>query len=303
MPSKFIERLQNDILVAYVPMQTLLMDWGKDMESHLSEWVLANPQKYQDALRQSYAIGCDMGHTATQASSKFRSIPFSLENKIFEFNFKSAKLAKEVTPPDHYVVGNISASNPDFLEPYGNMTYDYVYEGYKEQILGLAEGGVDLFHISGNHIDELNIAVRVAKEHTDLPVIGSNVYYRGKKGFRTMMGQDPKTASEMVDKAGSDLVCFNCGLVDYKESTEVIKLMKEGTSKYLGAMPDAGLPELIQGVTVHPLTPEDAAREIPNWIRAGAHFVGGCCGTTLKHYEAISKVVKSIRAKGIPEGI
>jgi 5-methyltetrahydrofolate--homocysteine methyltransferase len=297
MARNFLERLQTDLLVAYAPMQTVLIDWGKDMESHLSEWVLAHPDKYQDALRQSYKAGCDMGHTATQASSKFRSIPFGLESKVFEFNYQSAKLAKEVTPPDHFVVGNISASNPDFLEPYGNMTYDYVYEGYKEQILGLAEGGVDAFHISGNHIGELNVAVKVAKDHTDIPVIGSNVFYKGKKGFRTMMGQDPRTASEMVDRAGADLVCLNCGLLDYRGTTEVLRLMREGTEKYLGVMPDAGLPELIDGVTVYPLTPEEMAKEVLNWLGGGARLVGGCCGTTLKHYEAMSEAVKHWRAK------
>ena len=73
--------------------------------------------------------------------------------------------------------------------------------------------------------------------------------------------------------------------------------MREGTAKYLGVMPDAGLPELIEGVTVYPLTPEEMAREGWSWMESGARLVGGCCGTTLKHYEAISDAVKRWRSK------
>lgn len=135
MANEFLERIESEVLILYAPMQTLLMDWGKDLESHLSEWVLAHPEEYQEALIKSYEAGCDMGHTATQASSLFRSAPFNLQDKVHEFNFKSAQLAREVTPKEFYVVGNISGSNPDFLEPYGSYTPEFVYEGYKEQIM------------------------------------------------------------------------------------------------------------------------------------------------------------------------
>ena len=170
MISDFLDRLQNETMVIYAPMQTLLADRGKDLESHLSAWVLANPKEYQDALVKSYEAGCTMGHTATQASSVFRATPFGLQERVEEFNRRSARLAREATQQGCYVVGNISSTNPDFLKPYGSMTDEYVYAGYKEQIIALAEGGVDLFHISGNHIEETAIAMRVAKEHTNIPI-------------------------------------------------------------------------------------------------------------------------------------
>ena len=96
MASDFMERLRSDILVAYMPMQTFLVEeYGKPMEQHLSEWVLDHPEEFQDAIRRSYAAGCDMTHTATQASSPFRSQPFgkAVLDRIYEFNVKSAKLA------------------------------------------------------------------------------------------------------------------------------------------------------------------------------------------------------------------
>ena len=291
MSGDFADRLQKEIMVIYAPMQTLLADWGKDLESHLSAWVLENPEKYQEALVKSYEAGCTMGHTATQASSVFRATPFGVQDRVEELNRNSARLAREATPDGCYVVGNISSTNPDFLEPIGSMTDDFVYEGYKEQILALAEGGVDVFHISGNHIDETAIAMRVAKEHTSIPIIACNVYYKGKKGFRTMMGQDPETASRTLEEAGADAIGFNCGLVSYEDAPEVLRQMRQGTSKSLAAQPDAGMPLLVDGKTVHPATAEQMAHQAPAWIEAGARLVGGCCGTSLKHCATLSTLV------------
>lgn len=295
MAKEFLERLASEVLILYVPMQTLLMDWGKDLESHLSEWVLEHPEAYQEALIKSYEIGCDMGHTATQASSVFRSTPFNLQDKVYEFNFRSAQLAKEVTPKDHYIVGNISGSNPDFLEPYGSYTPEFVYEGYKEQIMALAEGGVDIFHISGNQQESLAIAIQAAKELTGLPVIAHNSYYTMKKGYRTMMGYDVKKATKMLEDAGADVVGAICGKWTYSEGTEIIKEIAETTNRFIGCQPDAGLPDLIDGKTVYPAMPDELAAVAPDWIDAGAKLVGGCCGTTLEHYRKLSLAVKGYK--------
>lgn len=292
MPENLLERLRSEILILYAPMQTLLMDWGKDLESHLSEWILNNPEKYQEALVKSFEAGCDMGHTATQASSVFRSMPFGLQDRVYEFNCRSAGLAREVTPRDCYVVGNISGSNPDFLEPYGSYTREYVYEGYKEQILALAEGGVDVLHISGNHQEAMVIAIEVAKKFTSLPVIAHNTYYKMKKGFRTMMGYDVEKASIMLAEAGADVVGAICGQWSYQDGIGIINEMREATDKFLGCQPDAGLPYLSEGKTIYPATPEDMACAVPRWIQAGARVVGGCCGTTLEHYARISQLIK-----------
>ena len=214
MATDFLERLRTDVIIMNNSMQTILVhDYGKPMEAHLSDWVITHPEEFQDAIRRSFDAGCEMVHTATQASSPFRARPFgkAVEDKVYELNYRSAKLAREVTPEDCYVVGNISSTNPDFLEPLGNMTYDEVYEGYKLQISGLAEGGVDVFHIAGNHIDEALIAIKVARDLTEIPVMGLDDYYAGKKGFRDWYGLDPMTASARLQETGAEVIGAICG--------------------------------------------------------------------------------------------
>ena len=106
-----------------------------------------------------------------------------------------------------------------------------------------------------------------------------------------MTGLDPKTASARLEKAGADVIGFACGLMTksrdssewYPGATALLKEMRQGTDKYLYVAPDAGLPELIEGKTVWPASPEQMALEVPNWINNGARILGGCCGTTLEH--------------------
>ena len=301
------ERLQNtdDVLLHYVPLHSLLADWGKDLESHLSEWIINHPDAYQDALQQSFAAGCDFACTQTQASSPWRAEVFGLRDRIHELNYKSAKLAREATPPDRYVLALVSSTNPDFLEPLGKMTYTEVYEGYKEQMSALLEGGIDVFLIAGNHIEEAVIAIKVARDLCDLPIICQNVFYIGKKGFRTMVGFDPKTASAKTEEAGADVVGASCGLMTkslntsewYPAATNLVKELRQGCSAHLSIQPDAGLAQLIGGKTVYPASPEEMASEVLNWVDAGARIVGGCCGTNLEHYRQISAVIRERKAK------
>ena len=301
------ERLQNtdDVLVHYVPLHSLLADWGKDLESHLSEWIINHPDAYQDALQQSFAAGCDFACTQTQASSPWRAEVFGLRDRIHELNYKSAKLAREATPPDRYVLALVSSTNPDFLEPLGKMTYTEVYEGYKEQMSALLEGGIDAFLIAGNHIDEAVIAIKVARDLCALPILSQNVFYAGKKGFRTMVGVDPKAASAKTEKAGADVVGGSCGLMTksldpsewYPAATNLVKELRQGCSAHLSIQPDAGLAQLIGGKTVYPASPEEMAGEVLNWVDSGARIVGGCCGTNLEHYRQISAVLRKKRTK------
>ena len=295
MSADLLTRLVEDVLVMYAPMQTVLLEWGKDQEDHLSDWVLKNPEKYREALIKSFEAGCEMCHTATQASSPFRAEPFGQQHRIHELNLKSAQLAREVTPKGCFVIGNISGSNPDFLEPYGSYTEQFLYDGYKAQILALAEGGVDAFHISGVQPDTLSVAVRAAKELTDLPVMSFNTYFKGKKGIRSMMGNTPEQASKMVDEAGADAIGAICGLWSYEDGVEILKSMRRGTNKPLGCQPDAGLPDLLNGQTVHPVTPDDMALWTPAWIAAGGKLLGGCCGTTIEHYRRLAEAVRQHR--------
>ena len=222
--------------------------------------------------------------------------------KVREHNYLSAKLAKEVTPDDRYVAGFVSSTNPDFLQPLGNMTRQEVYDGYKEQIEALLDGGSDVIMIVGNHIEEALIAIEVTKDLADVPIVAQNVYFRGKKGFRSMMGHDPATGSRMLEKGGADVVGGSCGLMlrpkdttgdesYYSSATGLVEEMRSGCAAFISIQPNAGLARLVDDQTVYPAEPAELAATVPNWIKAGARVVGGCCGTNLEHYRELARVL------------
>ena len=75
--------------------------------------------------------------------------------------------------------------------------------------------------------------------------------------------------------------------------------MKQETDRYLVALPDAGLAQLINDRTVYPASPEEMASEVLNWVDVGARIVGGCCGTSLEHGRKVSAVLRDRKAKNL----
>jgi len=305
-------RESTDVLLHYFPAHSALADWGKDLESHLSEWIVTHPDAYQEAVVESFKAGCDFVSTSTQAASPWRAAVFGMRHKVREHNLVSARLARQVTPLDRYVAGFVSSTNPDFLEPVGSLKPREVYEGYKEQISALLEGGVDVIMVVGNHVAEAAIAIRVAKDLADVAVVSQNVYYAGHTGFRSMMGHDPATGTRMLLEAGADVVGASCGLMKAAESTDprsyyecaasLVREMRAATDAPLSIQPNAGMARLVEGRTVYPATPGELAQAAPLLLEAGARIVGGCCGTSLEHYRKLHSVIRGEASRRPPGG-
>lgn len=294
MAKDFLERLRNgDVLVIYGPIHTLLeQEVGRELDGHLSEWIVNHPREFQKVTKAMYAAGCDIGAAGTQGNGRYRLKDFGFEDRLYEWTLKQVQLTKEVTPENCYVLGHLGPTGV-FLEPVGDVTADELYKSYVEQIIPMLEGGVDILYCSENDTEQLAIAIKAAKDHCDLPIWGHNLFYPTKKGFRTMMGVDVKTASARLTEAGADVVGAGCGGISpIGDALTVVKEMRQGCDKLLSIKPDAGLAQLIDGKVVQPITPEQMAKEVPDWIAAGASIVGGCCGTSLKHVKAIADAAK-----------
>ncbi len=292
MVKGFLERLRNgEILITYGPMHTLLEEeTGRNLEGHLSQWIVEHPDDSQSVFKAMYTAGCDIGNLGTQGNSRYRLRDFGLEDRVYELTLKQTQLAKEVIPENCYLAGLIGHTGT-FFPPVGDMTHDELYKVYEEQIVPMLEGGVDLFILAENQTEALVVGIKVVKEHCDLPVIAQNVFYPGKKGIRTLMGYDVKSASARLEEAGADVIGSSCGGISpIGDALTLIKEMR--CDKPLSIKPDAGLAQLVDGQIVQPVCPEEMAGEVPKWIAAGASIVGGCCGTSLKHIEAISAAVK-----------
>jgi 5-methyltetrahydrofolate--homocysteine methyltransferase len=111
-------------------------------------------------------------------------------------------------------------------------------------------------------------------------------------------GTDPVTALSLLSAMGADVVGANC-MIGPVEMLPVFERLASTTDHPLSVQPNAGMPQLVEGQTIYPATPEQMANEVENWICAGARLVGGCCGTNLNHYQAISQKIGGRKASQV----
>ena len=164
MAMGFMERLRNtdDVLIGFSGMQTLLVDeYEKPMEEHLSVWIVAHPEEFQDCLRRIYATGHDIAPIGTQASSPFRAAPFgkTVVDRVYELNYESAKLAKEVTPEGHYITGH---SNPAGITGKNSISIPQV------------DDGIVQFSINQIATANINTPKTALVEFNQCPALGNN---------------------------------------------------------------------------------------------------------------------------------
>ncbi len=297
MAKDLLDRLAaGDILVHWGPIQTLLeQEKGRNLEVHQAEWIVDHPADFQDVLEAEFEAGTDLAYAGTQGNSRYRLRDFGLEDRLYELCHRQIQLAREVTPDNCYLAGAIGLSGR-FLEPVGDITAGELYKSYAEQIPPMLEGGVDFFAVIDNDTEEIAIQIKAVRDHCNLPIMASHMFWPTKKGYRTLMGVDVKTACTKLQEAGADIIGAGCGGIDpIRDALGVVKEMRQGCDKPIFIKPDAGLAQLINGKIVQPVTPQEMAKEVLKWITAGASIVGGCCGTSLEHIKAISSAVKAVK--------
>ena len=288
-----IERLESEILICDGAMGTMLSSAGFPPGESPEKWGLQNEMKLR-AIHEAYIkAGADIILTNTFGANAFKLAKFGLADEVDFINRAAAELAVSVAGEKVYVAGDIGPSG-EFMEPLGTITESQVRDAFAQQATALADGGVDLIIIETMmDLNEMNTAIKAAKSSTDLVIIASMSFNTDKHGFRTMMGVSPTDAAFGMLEAGADIVGANCGNVEMKQMPELISEMRAAGAQYIIVEPNAGAPQVIDGETVFPQTPEEMAAGIPQVVKVGANIIGGCCGTTPEHIKAIAGKVNS----------
>ncbi|MGI8556305.1 MAG: bifunctional homocysteine S-methyltransferase/methylenetetrahydrofolate reductase, partial [Pyrinomonadaceae bacterium] len=138
-------------------------------------------------------------------------------------------------------------------------------------------------------LSEIRQAVSAVKELCDLPIVAQMTIQTDGK---TVFGATPEVFTKMLDELGADVIGLNCG-VGPTHALSALEEMRGATAKKLSVQPNAGLPRDVQGRQFYMSSPEYMSKFAKRFIKAGASFIGGCCGTTPKH---IKLIADSIRA-------
>jgi len=243
-------------------------------------------------IHRTYAqCGCDALTTNTLTMNRIYIETHNVGVSVREVNRAGAKLARQVAGDTLCVLGDMSSTG-QLLEPYGTYRQSQFYDAFQEQAEALAEAGIDGFIIETVFdLREALCALRACKENFALPVVVCMTFQTDKNGGRTMMGDTAEQCAGQLAGAGADVIGANCGDLDPLQMSGVVAMLKAATDRAIVAQPNAGRPRVVEDKTVFDMEPAPFAEGISECIRAGAHVVGGCCGTTPQHIEAVRRRV------------
>jgi 5-methyltetrahydrofolate--homocysteine methyltransferase len=245
------------------------------------------------AIHQQYVeCGVDLLITNTLTMNRVNIESHNIGVDVREVNLAGVRLAKAAVREGQYVLGDISSTGK-MLKPYGELLEEHAYAAFKEQAAILAEGGVDGFIIETMFdLREALCALRACKEAADLPVIASIAFNTVKNGGRTIMGNSARDCAQALTEAGACAVGGNCGSLDPSQMAEIVSKMREVSSLPVLVQPNAGKPRLAGNRTVFDMSPSDFAAGIYQCLKAGARLIGGCCGTSPAHIQAIATLLR-----------
>src|SRR5215208_5773842 len=330
--SKFRALLKQRIILLDCAMGTMIQRYrlseedyrGERFEDHPGELKgnndllsITQPQIIRDIHEAVLDVGADIIETNTFSSTSIAQKDYKLENLAYELNYESARIAREAVEgftqktPDkpRFVAGALGPTNrtaslsPDVNNPgLRYVTFDELKEAYKEATSGLVEGGADLLLVE-TIFDTLNAkaAIFAIKEYLeednlDVPIMISGTITDASG--RTLSGQVTEAFWNSVRHAEPISVGLNCALGS-PELRQYIEELSGIADTHVSAYPNAGLPNEFGE---YDETPEMMAAEIGEWAQNGwLNIVGGCCGTTPEHIEAIAEAVSGHAPREVPE--
>src|SRR6195952_3240836 len=281
--------------------QALTLDVEKDYwgrENCTDVLVLSRPDMVRDIHKGYFAAGADMVETNTFGGSPITLAEFDLGERAFEINKVAAELAREAAETfsdgrHRYVIGSVGPGTK--LPSLGNIAYDPLEAALAEQCRGLIAGGVDAILIETCQ-DTLQIkaAVNGAKiarlaAGTDTPIF---VQVTVETTGTLLVGPDIAAAATVIQALDVPLIGLNCA-TGPQEMAEHMKWLAANWPGLVSMQPNAGLPELVDGQTRYPLGAEEMAGWIERFVAEdGVNLIGGCCGTTIPHIQALDAMLR-----------
>ena len=244
---------------------------------------LNNPKDVMEIHKDYFDAGSDVIFTNTFTSNRIYVQTHNLDIDVMAANKAGVEIAKMACPKGKYVLADMGSTG-QLLTPYGTYTEEEFYQNFREQAQIFLEGGIDGFVIeTQTDVRETRCVTRACRSISDLPILVSDTFSKTPKGFVTMMGNYLTECVQNAVDEGADVVGANCGELAPAELAEVVSAIKSISNIPVIVQPNAGKPKLVDGITKYDMSPEVFAEGIKKCIEAGAHLVGGCCGTTPEH--------------------
>jgi 5-methyltetrahydrofolate--homocysteine methyltransferase len=288
---------QRKLLVSDGGWGTMLQKAGLEAGDCPEEWNIKHPEKVE-AVAAGYArAGSDLVLTNTFGGSAYKLGKQGFGEQVEEFNAAGARASlRAVKDIDGVIVVGSVGPTGEFLEPYGDATEEEMQAVFSQQIAAMLNEGLRAICVETmTAVEEAACAIRAAKAlDASVDVICTMTFDKNPNGYRTMMGVTSQQAVAGLTEAGADILGSNCGN-GVGQMVPLIDEFRRETDKPLLVHANAGAPQLVDGQTVFQQSPEDFAAKVGDLIEAGAKILGGCCGTTPEHIQAMRDEVDKRR--------
>ena len=326
--SKIQEAIQHKILVLDGAMGTMLQRYNFSEEDFRGERFkdfphslkgnndllsITQPQAIRDVHAQYFEAGADIVETNTFSGTTIGMADYHLEDLVYELNFQSAKIAREVADEftaknpnqPRFVAGSIGPTNrtasmsPNVNDPgYRAVTFDDLRIAYKQQVEALIDGGCDVLLVE-TIFDTLNakaalFAIEEVKDERqiDIPIMVSGTITDASG--RTLSGQTVEAFLISISHIPLLSIGFNCAL-GADQLKPYLKRLSRNTSLNISAHPNAGLPNAFGQ---YDQTPPEMQALIREYLQDNLiNIIGGCCGTTPDHIKLIADVAKEFKPR------
>lgn len=270
---------------------TELQRLGMPAGSCTEKWVLQNPDKMLLLQRAYVAAGSRMIYAPTFGANEINFFKHGIDkSEIVPMCRDLVAISREAADGLAMVIGDISSTG-ELVEPYGDMEEDELFAVFVRQAEAIEGAGVDLFGVETQmYLDEARLAVKAVKTVSSKPIIVS--FSCGPTG-KTLWGEDLCDVCAELEEEGIAAFGVNC-CGDLDVLCSVLEKLHESTSLPLIAKPNAGVPVVRDGVSRYDFPTERMAEYALKFYERGARLVGGCCGTTPLHIEAISKALRNV---------
>ena len=317
LDSPYLRRLEKRVLIYDGAMGTSIQRFnltpedfgGKSLEGCNDNLVLTRPDVIQSIHESFLAVGVDVVETCTFQSTPRRLAEWGLGDKVRDINIAAARIARaaadKYATPDKpkFVAASMGPTGmlPSSSDPaLGAITFDELAQNFKTQAQYLIEGGVDLLLIETSQ-DILEVKAAVAGIEQLFKELGRRIPLQAQVTLdvsgRMLLGTDIASAMTTLESLGVDVIGLNCS-TGPEHMREPVRYLSENATLPLSVIPNAGLP-LNTGVgeAVYPLKPAPMAEALAEFVRDfGVRIVGGCCGTTPEHLDAVVKSVRAVEA-------
>jgi 5-methyltetrahydrofolate--homocysteine methyltransferase len=295
----FLERLRSQVLFTAGPIGSTILglrpgpDYG-GIDGCNEYLVVSDPGVLAKIQRDLYAAGCDGVDSATFGANEVVFAEYGLTDRVREINRLAAQqlnaVRDEFSTPEwpRFSLGTMGPGTK--LPSLGHITWDELLHSYREQALGLLEGGIDVLKVETCQ-DLLQTKAALAACEDAMEELGRRVPVIASVTIEStgtmLLGSDiacALTALEANDTV--DVIGINCAMGP-EQMVEHVRYLAEHSRRPVFIAPNAGLPELVDGLACYKLTPEEFARYQKIFVEEfGTNIAGGCCGTTPAHFEA-----------------